>query len=63
VLEFLSQIKIPNLKDSLCQGWGDLWMLPFRAKRIRCLVPLAHNGSGVFGENGFFWHYGLCESF
>jgi len=23
-------------------------MLPFRAKRIRCLVPLAHNGSGVF---------------
>jgi len=24
-------------------------MLPFRAKRIRCLVPLAHNGSGVFG--------------
>jgi len=24
-------------------------MLPFRTKRIRCLVPLAHNGSGVFG--------------
>ena len=24
-------------------------MLPFRAKRIRCLVPLAHIGSGVFG--------------
>jgi len=24
-------------------------MLPFRAKRIRCLVPLAHNRSGVFG--------------
>jgi len=24
-------------------------MLPFQAKRIRCLVPLAHNGSGVFG--------------
>jgi len=24
-------------------------MLPFREKRIRCLVSLAHNGSGVFG--------------
>jgi len=24
-------MKIPNLKDSLCQKWGDLWMLPFRA--------------------------------
>jgi len=29
-------------------------MLPFRAKRIRCLVPLAHNGSGVFGAKSFF---------
>jgi len=24
-------------------------MLPFRAKRIRRLLPLAHDGSGVFG--------------
>jgi len=24
-------------------------MLPFREKHIRCLVSLAHNGSGVFG--------------
>jgi len=24
-------------------------MLLFRAKHIRCLVSLAHNGSGVFG--------------
>jgi len=29
-------------------------MLPFRAKRIRCLVPLAHNGSGVFGAKRIF---------
>ena len=29
-------------------------MLPFRAKRIRCLVPLAHNGSGVFGAKRLF---------
>ena len=29
-------------------------MLPFRAKRIRCLVPLAHNGSSVFGEKRLF---------
>jgi len=28
---------------------GEVATLPFRAKRIRCLVPLAHNGSGVFG--------------
>jgi len=24
-------------------------MLLFRANRVRCLVPLSHNGSGVFG--------------
>jgi len=29
-------------------------MLPFRAKRIRCLVPLAHNGSDVFGAKRLF---------
>jgi len=29
-------------------------MLPFRAKRIRCLVPLAHNGSGVLGAKRLF---------
>ena len=29
-------------------------MLPFRAKRIRCLVPLAHNESGVFGAKRLF---------
>ena len=29
-------------------------MLRFRAKRIRCLVPLAHNGSGVFGAKRLF---------
>jgi len=29
-------------------------MLLFRAKRVRCLVPLAHNGSGVFGAKRLF---------
>jgi len=29
-------------------------MLPFRAKRIRCLVPLAHSRSGVFGAKRLF---------
>jgi len=29
-------------------------MLQFRAKRIRCLVPLAYNGSGVFGAKRLF---------
>jgi len=29
-------------------------MLLFRAKQIRCLVPLAHNGSGVFGAKRIF---------
>jgi len=29
-------------------------MLPFRAKRVRCFVPLAHNGSGVFGAKRLF---------
>jgi len=31
-------MKIPNMKDNLCQGWGDLWMLLFRTKHIRYLV-------------------------
>jgi len=56
-------MKIPNLKDSLCQGWGDLWMLPFGAKRIRCLVPSAHNGSGVWGKTAISGIHELCESF
>jgi len=43
-------MKIPNVRDSVCQRWGDLWMLLHRAKRIRCLVPLAHNGSGAGTE-------------
>jgi len=29
-------------------------MLPFRGLRIRCLVPLARNGSGVFGVKRLF---------
>jgi len=29
-------------------------MLPFRAKRITCLVPLAHNRSGVFAAKRLF---------
>jgi len=29
-------------------------MLPFRAKDIRCLVSLAHNGSSVFGAKRLF---------
>ena len=29
-------------------------MLLFRAKRIRCLMPLAHNGSCVFGAKRLF---------
>jgi len=29
-------------------------MLPFRAKHFRCLVSLAHNGSGVFGAKPLF---------
>jgi len=28
---------IPNLRDSPCQGWGDLWMLPFRTKWVSCV--------------------------
>jgi len=29
-------------------------MLPFRTKRVRCLVSLAHNGSCVFGAKRLF---------
>ena len=29
-------------------------MLLFRSKRIKCLLSLAHNGSGVFGAKRHF---------
>jgi len=29
-------------------------MLPFREKRIRCLLSLAHSGSGVFAATRLF---------
>jgi len=29
-------------------------MLPIRANQIRCLVPLAHTGSGLFGAKRLF---------
>jgi len=29
-------------------------MLPFRTKRVRCLLSLAHSGSGVFGAKRLF---------
>jgi len=29
-------------------------MLSFLTKRVRCLVSLAHNGSGVFGAKRLF---------
>jgi len=29
-------------------------MLPLRTKRVRCLVSLAHGGSGVFGAKRLF---------
>jgi len=43
-------------EDSLRQGWGDLWMLPFRAKRIRCLMPSRITDQVCLGKNGFFWY-------
>jgi len=52
-VEFLSQMKIPTLRDSLYQGWGDFWLLPFRAQRIKVL-SLAHNGSSAFAEKEHF---------
>jgi len=39
-------------------------MLPFQAKGIRCLVPLAHTGSGVFGAKRLVMaSIELCEVF
>jgi len=35
-------------------------MLPFRTKRIRCLVSLARNGSGVFGAKRLFLESSSC---
>jgi len=35
-------------------------MLPFREKRIRCLVPLTHTGSGVFGAKQLFRAFMSC---
>jgi len=33
---------------------GSLNAIPFRTKRVRCLVSLVHNGSGVFGAKRLF---------
>jgi len=38
-------------------------MLPFWTKRVRCLVSLAHNGSGVFGAKRLFLASMNCEVF
>ena len=35
-------------------------MLPFRTKRVRCLVYLAHSGSGVFGAKRLFLAFMNC---
>jgi len=35
-------------------------MLPFRAKRISCLVTLAHNGSSIFGAKRLFLSSTSC---
>jgi len=35
-------------------------MLPFRPKWMRCLVPLPHNGSGVFGAKRLFLAFMSC---
>ena len=29
--------KIPNWRDRIRQGWGNLWIITFQAKRIRCV--------------------------
>jgi len=36
-------------------------MLPFRAKHVRCLVPLGRNGSGVFGAKRLFLASMTCS--
>jgi len=38
-------------------------MLPSRAKHIRCLVSLAHNGSGVFGAKRLLLASMSCVKF
>jgi len=35
-------------------------MLPFRTKCVRCVVSLAHNGSGVFGAKRLFLAFVSC---
>jgi len=35
-------------------------MLPFLEKHIRCLVSLAHNGSGVFGAKRPYLAFTSC---
>jgi len=50
-------------KIAYVNGWGDLLMLPFRAKRISVLYLLAHNGSGVFGAKQRFLASMSCVKF
>jgi len=45
-------VKIPNL-TAYVKGEGIFECYHF-GQRIRCVVPLAHNGSGVFGAKQLF---------
>jgi len=42
-------MKIPNLRDSLYVKDDGIFECCHFGQRVRCLVSLAHNGSGVFG--------------
>jgi len=46
-------MKIPNLRDALLYVKRSL-NATISGKTVRCLVSLAHNGSGVFGAKQLF---------
>jgi len=49
-------MKIPKLKDTLCQGWGIFECYHFRQNGSGVLCLWRVTDQVCLGQNGFFWH-------
>jgi len=56
-------MKIPNLKDSLRQEWGDLWMLYFGQNGSGVLFLWRITDQACLRQNGLFWHPWVVRKF
>jgi len=49
-------MKIPNLRDSLCQGWGIFDCYHIRQNESGVLCLCGTTDQVCLGQNGIFWH-------